>query len=606
MEIEEGGGPAETTEPSAPKPGETWRRARAALEGGDFTQAVTLFEAAVAETPGNPKILMGLGRALRETGRPADAEAAYRRLIELEPANVTARMAVGRAAAERGDFEDAVVNLSAARAEEPDNTKILTLLGRALRESQRPVEAEAVYRRLLEIEPANVAAQMAVGRTAWEQGRRSEALVHLRAAAAAGGPADPRRDLSIGEKFLAQMQIDEAAAAFRRVLAAHPDNAAALKGLGRCAQVSGDDEEALAKYRAATAHEPGNPWLQTEIRRIEAKQGGDDWKSELGDAIAISNAADSTREDRLWSAHILVAYGMTGQVEKALAPLEKTGPVRRLLQIAHQLGRMGLSQPAVAPGEGVGPEAELFGGLSGFVEQLNPGSEALVLVFTGVANRAFLSMDMMHRVLRTTGASVLYLRDLQRTRYLAGVVGLGEDFASTAESFRTIMARSGASRMLMIGHCGGCAGALRFGLALGAEAVLAVAPRIIDAAILDGLSGRGAAKRDALRKSAGPFAGDLPSLYSAAESAPRVTLIAAKDVEPEASFARDMTARVPGVISVEMPGALKGSLGDILALGLLSPLISSFVESGGVSPDILEGLIRPASDEAAVASSLQG
>ena len=524
-----------------------------------------------------------------------------------DPSTTTAdeSFRLARSALKRRDLTEAVVHFEAAAAEDPTNAKVLKGLGRALRELERPAEAEAVYRRLLELDPPNVSARLAVARTAWDQGRRSEALEHFQEATR-GNPADPKLDLVLGARLLAQLQVEEAKAAFRRVVAADPDNAAALKGLGRCAQYVGDEDEALAMFRAAAASEPDNPRTRSEIRRLEADRGAHDWKSEVREAIAMLNAADSARGERLWAAQILVSYGMTDLVEKTLAPLEQTSPaVRRLFQMARQLDRMGLSQPSIDPGGTADPEAEQLNGLTGFTERLNLGAEALVLVFSGAGHRAFLSLDIMHRILRTTGASLVYLRDLQHTRYLGGVVGLGDDFGATADAFRAIKARSGARRLLMIGHCAGCSAALRYGLALGAEGVLGVAPRVPGPAILKGLSPQGMAKLEAVRKSAGQFAGDLPSLYLGAASRPRVTLIAGAGIEPEASFAREMAAKVPGVASIEMQG-LKVSLGDILARGLLSPLLSSFVALGAVTPEILESLSRPAPEEAKISREPDG
>jgi|GEM_PF-3947822 len=503
-------------------------------------------------------------------------------------------MQLARAAIERDDWSAAIPHLKAAAAHQPENPQILMKLGRALGEAGCAQEADAAIQRALELDPTNVKARLAAGRSAWKQGRRSEAVAGLEAAAAAA-PGNSKLDLALGGKLLELLRLEDATSAFRRVIAAEPRNAAALKGLAQCAVYMGDNDEALTALRAANAIEPGDARIEDQIRQLEGGIGEYDWKAEVRDAIDTLNAGDGGR--RMWAAQILLAYGMTDLVQKALTPLESTSaPARRVLQMARQLDRLGLTHPSKAPADGGDPETQQLNGLKGFTERLTPGADTLVLVFAGAANRAFLSLDLMHRILRTTGASLAYFRDVNRTLFLRGIVGLSEDFVGTAEAFRDMMARSGARRLMLIGHCGGASAALRFGLALNAEAVLAIAPRILGVAFFENRPGQSAAKLEEARQSLGRFAGDLPVIYREAERTPRVTLLAGAGMEPEASFSRDMAAKVPGVAYVEIPGGRKDCLGVVLERGLLSPLFSSFVTHGAVAPEILENLRRPAPD----------
>ena len=410
----------------------------------------------------------------------------------------------------------------------------------------------------------------------------------------AGDPDNPKSNLRLGHQLLGLWRLEEAEAAFRRVIAAEPTNTIALMGLSRCAKDRGEEGEALAFLRTASACEPGNREIQFQMKRLEADPAGHDWKSDLLDAAELLRAADSPSDQRFWAARLLLVYGVTDIVHEALAPMEAASrPARRILQMARQLDHLGLSQPPGALSQLFNPEAEQMNALSGVVERLNAGAETLVLVFTGRVQRAFLSLDVLHRILRKSGASLVYLRDLEGTSFLGGAVGMSTDFNGTVDAIRALMARAGARRLLTIGNCYGCAGALRYGLALGAEGVLAVAPRM-GALALRRLAPALAAKLAALREAAPSLAQDVPSLYRAAASPPQVTLISALGVEPEASFLREMSAKVPGVSCVEMPGASAACFGDILARGFLSPLLSGFVADGAVAPDILAALGRPA------------
>ncbi len=512
-----------------------------------------------------------------------------------DPTDAGARdsLRLARAALQQGDITAVLAHLEAAVAEDPTNLTVQLKLARTLAKLDRKADAEATYRRILEQNPTHVQARKEISRAEWSRGRRSDAVDHFQAAMA-GDPDNPKSNLTLGNQLVGLWRLEEAEAAFRRVIAAEPTNTAALMGLSRCAKNRGEEGAALAFLRAASACQPGNREIQFQIKLLEGDHADHDWKSDLLDAAEVLRAVDSPRDQLFWAARLLLVYGVTDIVKEVLTPMEATSqPARRILQMARQLDRLGLSQQAGALSQLFDPETEQMNALTGVVERLNPGAETLVLVFTGRVQRAFLSLDVLHRILRKTGASLVYMRDLERTSFLGGVVGLAADFNGAVDAFRALMARAGARRLVTIGNCFGCAGALRYGLALGAEAVLGVAPRM-GALAIQRLSPAIAAKLAALRDSAPSLAQDVPSLYLAAASPPRVTLISAVGVEPEASFLREMSAKVPGVFSVEMPGASAACFGDILARGYLSTLLSSFVADGAVAPDILAALGRPA------------
>ncbi|HEV2362706.1 MAG TPA: tetratricopeptide repeat protein [Caulobacteraceae bacterium] len=570
------------------------RLGRMARQRGDSPEALAHFQAAASAQPENFAALTQLAGLLREAGREAEAETTWRRILEIDPGHVAANVGLARMALDRRDWAQAQARFQAALANRPDHAPSQLGMGVALYELGRIDEAEYAWRRVLELEPENVAARLRLSRMEWDRGRRSEAAGHVRAAAAAR-PDDSNLQLNLGNQLLLQWRPEEAEAAFRRAFEIEPDSVPALFGLARCAVERGDTEEALVRFRAAAAIEPNNPRLRFEIANLDPGRAGLDWREELRAAAALVRRPKARPEDVVWAAELLLGYGVTGVVKDALAPLAATSPIaRRFVQTAHQLERMGLAQKLGAKSREL--EAEQLNAVTGVVERLKPGADTLVLVFSGRLNRVALSLDVMHRILRNTGASLVYLRDIERTRYVGGVVGLGADFASTAKAFRELMARSGASRLLAIGHCIGCSGALRYGLALGAEAVLAVAPRI-GGSVLEHASARVLAKAAEVRAAAGRFGGEVAELYASARSRPRVTLVSGAGVEPDASFAKDMVAKVPGVRYIELPAPYREAFGDLLARGLLSNLLAGFVAEGKVSKRLAAAVAgAPAAD----------
>ena len=84
-------------------------------------------------------------------------------------------LASGRAA-------QATVALEKAKKQEPDKASIREALGIAYFRIKRWPEAEAEFRKVLELAPADDYAHYALGRTLRNQGRHDEARTHLKLA----------------------------------------------------------------------------------------------------------------------------------------------------------------------------------------------------------------------------------------------------------------------------------------------------------------------------------------------------------------------------------------------------------------------------------------
>jgi tetratricopeptide (TPR) repeat protein len=580
----------------AAKPGDVAALAclgHVALQRRDFDAARGHFEAAAAKDPQNIMVRMGLARSFQDLSLLAEAEVIYRQIIGQFPDHIQARFALGNLLRERGERDAALEQFNAVADRSPGNPTAQIAKAQTLRELLDFDSARAVYESILAQDPNNFEALRGIGQVAWDRGQRSVAVTHFHAAAALK-PDDPQINLQLGRVLLEHWQLDEAEALFRRVIAAESNNASAILALGEVAALRGNEEEAMARFRAAAALEPDNQVIQREIRHLQPNYAVYDWRQEVSDAIAILRDANSKPRDRIVAATTLLEHGVTDLLPATLAPLApKILWVRRLLQVVHQLDRLKLSQTSVSYDLNPDRDQDQLNAMSGCVERLSPGADTLVLVFCGRLHRMFLSIHLLHMILRTTRVSVVYVRDLERTRFMGGVVGLGNDFATTVDAFEHLKERSGARRLLTIGQCIGCGGALRYGLALKAEAVLGIGPRM-GPTTLEGLVPQIAARLAALRAATPDLARDVPSLYRAAAAAPRVTLIAGNDVEPDASVARDMAARVPGVVFAGINGGSHDCLSDLLARRLLSPLLSGFVADGQIAPEILDAMGRDA------------
>lgn len=145
------------------------------------------------------------------------------------------------------------------------------------------------------------------------------------------------------------------------------------------------------------------------------------------------------------------------------------------------------------------------------------GARALLLVFCGSALKAALPLNLLHRWLGVIGVHVVYLRDFRRSNYDQGVPALACSYQGTLHALQTIAEDLGAEHILCFGNSLGGYAAMRFGLDLGAQAVLSFAgPTNLSGAFLT----------PEFRKRFEITEGyDLRPLYEGAQRPPRVHLV---------------------------------------------------------------------------------
>ncbi|HVW73515.1 MAG TPA: tetratricopeptide repeat protein [Rhizomicrobium sp.] len=134
------------------------------------------------------------------------------------------------------------------------------VLGRqavALHQQGRMAEAEALYRRVLDIDPRVFPALYLLGVLRLEQGDGEEAI-RLIERALALNPGDPAAWMHYGLALQGQSRFDEALTAQERALALKPDLLPARLGRAGALRALGHNEAALSDYEAVLAGDPGN------------------------------------------------------------------------------------------------------------------------------------------------------------------------------------------------------------------------------------------------------------------------------------------------------------------------------------------------------------
>jgi len=205
--------------------------ARALKDTGRAAQAVDLYRRLVARWPKDASLYHDLAVAAGAAGMPDEASRAERAALALQPANADASNGLGLLLVEQGKAAEAVSAFERAVQDDPSNATFWTNLGNARREAGDPARAEQAYQKALEQNPRSPDAANGMGVLLVQQHRAAEAINWFERALA-GSPRFTEARLNLGIAYQESGNRDKAIEQYRRVLA--------------------DDSPASPHYRAAT------------------------------------------------------------------------------------------------------------------------------------------------------------------------------------------------------------------------------------------------------------------------------------------------------------------------------------------------------------------
>lgn len=141
-------------------------------------EALPIFEALVAEAPGEPRYAMNLAQCYYTAGRYSEARVVLDRLIAADPQNASARIHMGAALFAEGKLEEAGRVLEAAEREFPARTDLDTILGTIYVYLRRWDDAGRVFARAAAADPHEPRAHHGLALVALGRERFEEAVDH--------------------------------------------------------------------------------------------------------------------------------------------------------------------------------------------------------------------------------------------------------------------------------------------------------------------------------------------------------------------------------------------------------------------------------------------
>ncbi len=331
---------------------------RGHLLRNDPAAARLSFERAQVGRTESVSIQMGLGAVLEMEGRMAEAMALLQGLTVRFPQVPEAKERLGRLLLESNDVPSAEVQ-ALALVKLGGTPPAHMLLGDVRMAQARPAEAETEYRKVLELAPGDVAAQIAVGMALQKQGRNEEAISFLEGAVQSG--ADSLELWStLGSVNRRAGRYARAVEVHRRVVEMAPKQAVGHVLLGADHFATGQWDLTIEDYTQALKLEPehadAKKWLARALANRARDRAGngrvDDAVRDLRRAYDLERSSAMARRlgavllqqgshaearkvmeqgvqlpEAAWREHLMLGYARlgAGAPKEALEAFEKAG-----------------------------------------------------------------------------------------------------------------------------------------------------------------------------------------------------------------------------------------------------------------------------------------
>jgi tetratricopeptide (TPR) repeat protein len=264
--------------------------------------AEAAFREAIARQPESQPAHRGLGLALRDEGKWADALRELQVATRLDPEDADAHYALGMVAWSLGaqatpppgageklptaEYRDlAGQELNKALALRPQDVSLRLNLAAIYLDTGRAHEALAQAQEAVRLAPQNAAAHVALGRVYFEEGEEEKAASEFDAASRLG-PGDGGAFLALGQLRFFQRKYPQAEQMFRRAIQVSPDLAPAYAALARILVEDGRGTEARSLLEKAVALDPQDWESQFQLAKLLIGAGEAGRATELLEKVA--------------------------------------------------------------------------------------------------------------------------------------------------------------------------------------------------------------------------------------------------------------------------------------------------------------------------------
>ncbi len=293
--------------------------ARAYLAANHPDKALWELQEVIRLDPGNLDARLHYGRLLLLGGKGELEEAVKQAdaVLEADPSRVQGRLLKGRALQQLGRPDEALETLEQAVVEAPEDTSALILLANLHTLQGHKDQAEATFRKLVEVSPTYSSYDTLAGFLA-SLGRHEEAeQAHRTGIERAEGEDQPKSYLALASFLIRQGRTAEAEQVLEQGIETLEDDLDVVYALARRYQLRGATADADAVIQKAAAERPSDPMPLVVLSRYRAEAG------DLDGAVEASNRALAAAPDdiqtQLQKAELLVDVGVRGANKERIA-----------------------------------------------------------------------------------------------------------------------------------------------------------------------------------------------------------------------------------------------------------------------------------------------
>jgi Flp pilus assembly protein TadD len=265
------------------------------IQKQNYAAAEPLLHKATESDPSNYAAWFDLGFVENNLGKTDDSIAAYRKSVAAKPDIFESNLNLGIQLAKTGQ-PDAEKFLRAATVLTPTSNaaegqeRAWLSLGELL-EKSRPDDAVVAYQRAAILQPKDPEPHLDAGLILEKQKKFADAEQEYKQALA----LDPKSDAVTGlaNVYMLSRRFPQAEEYLRKVVAAHPDEAAAHVQLGRVLAAEEKNDAAILELQTGAKLAPAGPVVQRELADLYAAAGKNDQAEAAYRALIAAHPDDA-------------------------------------------------------------------------------------------------------------------------------------------------------------------------------------------------------------------------------------------------------------------------------------------------------------------------
>ncbi|MEJ2129628.1 MAG: tetratricopeptide repeat protein [Woeseiaceae bacterium] len=278
---------------------------------GQLEEAESLFVRCLEKAPRRADIHANFGNLLRAAGRTDEAIAEYESALDIDATFRPARIALARAYNKAGHFTHALATCERLLANDPDDAEAWAARGTAHRGMDDLPEAEAAYRKAIELRPGFGAAHHNLGALLSKESRHEEALEQLVSAGKAG-VSGPEMVFNLASTLAGLSKFDEAELLLTDATEAIPHGIELHRLLARLRFMRGDPEWDSV-IRETASNMPDYPPLRIAYSQLLHAAGEFDKAYDV-----LGTFTEEQRNDKDVQAELSAVHQEAGRFEEAL------------------------------------------------------------------------------------------------------------------------------------------------------------------------------------------------------------------------------------------------------------------------------------------------